>query len=295
MDIGPPSKGNQTQAHRIALYYQYTPKSARFQHEKKFIRVIFTVCRNRTIEFDSTSGNTYAIFYTADTVIPTVSRFMEDSQKAISIGMLMQVGEAYCRTVGPQCEVVIHDLADMEQSIVWTMGNVTERKVGGCLTSRGLSLVHAGKTDDSYNYTTRTRSGKLVRSSLAFVKDEYGQPFACVEVNLDTTPFIAFQQVLRSLADPDELYDFHNAFIDSAPEMLETMLQEAISMIGKSPAEMSKTERLRVVQMLDEGGAFEFRKAVSTVAKYLDVTRHTIHNYLNEIRGTDEPSDSELD
>ena len=47
---------------------------------------------------------------------------------------------------------------------------------------------------------------------------------------------------------------------------------------------MSKADRLRVVQILDEAGAFEMRKAVPAVASYLDVTRFTIHNYLNEIR-----------
>jgi predicted transcriptional regulator YheO len=211
---------------------------------------------------------------------------MDNAQKAVTIGMLMQMGEAFCRTAGPQYEVVIHDFADMEHSIVWIMGNVTERKVGGCMTSRGLSLVRAGKTDDNYNYTTRTRSGKMVRSSLVFINDDYGRPFAGIEVNLDTGPFIAFQQVLRTLADPDETYDFHNAFIDTAPEMLDTMLQEAMGLIGKSASQMSKADRLRVVQILDEAGAFEFRKAVSTVAQHLDVTRHTIHNYLNEIRDT---------
>jgi predicted transcriptional regulator YheO len=48
---------------------------------------------------------------------------------------------------------------------------------------------------------------------------------------------------------------------------------------------MSKADRLRVVQVLNEAGAFELRKAVPAVAGYLGVTRFTIHNYLNEIRG----------
>jgi predicted transcriptional regulator YheO len=89
---------------------------------------------------------------------------MNETKKSLLIDQLIQVGEAVCRTIGPQCEVVVHDLADMEQSIVWIKGTVTERKVGGCMTARGLSLVHAGPTEDSYNYTTRTRSGKMVRS-----------------------------------------------------------------------------------------------------------------------------------
>lgn len=222
---------------------------------------------------------------------------MDESQKSAIIEMLAQVGEALYRAIGPQCEVVIHDLADMEHSIVWIMGAVTGRKVEGCMTSRGLSLVHSGDTQDSYNYTTRTRDGKTVRSSIIFVKDTRGRPLISMEINFDTSSFVAFRHTLEALADPDEAYDFQDAFIDDAPQMLETMLQKAVAFIGKPVPQMSKADRLRVVQVLDEAGAFELRKAVPAVASYLGVTRFTIHNYLNEIREEGEPGsmDDELD
>jgi len=213
-------------------------------------------------------------------------------RKAALINTLTQVGEALCRTVGPQCEVVIHDLDDMERSIVWIMGSVTGRRVGGCMTSRGLSLVRSDKTADRFNYTTRTRDGKMVRSSLVFVKDEQGTPIISVEINLDTSPFVAFRHVLESLTDPDEAYDFHDAFIDDAPEMLETMLQKAVAFVCKPVSQMSKADRLRVVRTLDEAGALELRKAIPAIASYLGVTRYTIHNYLNEIRQDTAPDDS---
>jgi predicted transcriptional regulator YheO len=216
------------------------------------------------------------------------------SQKPAVIKMLAQVGEAMCRTIGPQCEVVIHDLADMEHSIVWIMGTVTERTVGGCMTSTGLSLVRSGRTQDNYNYNTRTRSGKMIRSSLIFLKDRGGRPMLSLEINFDTSPFVAFRHALEALADPDEAYDFQDAFIDDAPEMLENMLQQAVGLTGKPVPQMSKSDRLRVVQVLDEAGAFELRKAVPAVASYLDVTRFTIHNYLNEIR-EEAPQDSVKD
>ncbi len=210
---------------------------------------------------------------------------MNDAQKSRIINRFIQVGEAVYRTIGPQCEIVVHDLADMEQSIVWLKGTVTERKLGGCMTARGLSLVRAGRTEDSYNYSTRTRSGKMVRSSLVFVNDEQGQPLVCMEINFDASPFVAFRRALETLADPAEAYDFQDAFIDDAPQMLETMCQKAVDFIGKPVAQMDKIDRLRVVQILDDAGAFELRKAIPAVAGYLGVTRFTIHNYLNEIRG----------
>jgi predicted transcriptional regulator YheO len=218
---------------------------------------------------------------------------VDEAQKAAIINTLRQVGEALCRTIGPQCEVAIHDLADMEHSIVWIMGDVTGRKIGGCMTSRGLSLVRSGKTQDNYNYTTRTRDGKMVRSSLVFVKDESRRPVVSLEINFDTSPFVAFRHTLEALADPDEAYDFQDAFIDDAPQMLETMLHQAVGFIGKPVAQMNKADRLRVVQILDEAGAFELRKAIPAVASYLGVTRFTIHNYLNEIREQTTPDVSD--
>ena len=209
---------------------------------------------------------------------------MNEAKKKTTIDMLAQVGQAVCRTFGLQSEVVIHDLADMEHSIVWIMGTVTDREVGGCLTPRGLSLLRSGKTEDHYNYTTRTRDGKMVRSSLVFLEDDRGRPAISMEINFDTSPFVAFRHTLESLTDPDEAYDFQDAFIDDAPQMLETMLQQAVAFIGKPVPQMSKADRMRIVEVLDDAGAFELRKAIPAVATYLGVTRFTIHNYLNEIR-----------
>ncbi|MBI1881474.1 MAG: PAS domain-containing protein [Chloroflexi bacterium] len=218
---------------------------------------------------------------------------MNKAQRSRLINRLIQVGEAVYRTIGPQCEVVVHDLSDMEQSIVWIKGVVTERNLGGCMTARGLSLVRAGRTEDSYNYTTRTRSGKMVRSSLIFFNDRQGDPLICMEINFDASPFVAFRRALETLADPVEVYDFQDAFIDDAPQMLETMFHRAADFIGKPTTQMDKTDRLRMVQLLDDAGAFELRKAIPTIAGYLGVTRFTIHNYLNEIRGKATPNSAD--
>jgi hypothetical protein len=42
-----------------------------------------------------------------------------------------------------------------------------------------------------------------------------------------------------------------------------------------------------------DGAAFELRKAIPTIATYLGVTRFTIHNYLNEIRGKIPPDSAD--
>ncbi len=50
-------------------------------------------------------------------------------------------------------------------------------------------------------------------------------------------------------------------------------------------ADLSRPEKQRAVRMLEEAGAFSYRKSVETVAAALGVSRFTVYNYLNRDRG----------
>lgn len=50
-------------------------------------------------------------------------------------------------------------------------------------------------------------------------------------------------------------------------------------------AELPRTQKQRAVGMLEEAGAFSYRKAVETVAAALGVSRFTVYNYLHPARG----------
>ena len=58
-----------------------------------------------------------------------------------------------------------------------------------------------------------------------------------------------------------------------------------IAKVGVQTVEMKKHHKAAVVRELDEAGFFLIRDSVDHVAGQLDVTRYTIYNYLNEIRG----------
>lgn len=49
-------------------------------------------------------------------------------------------------------------------------------------------------------------------------------------------------------------------------------------------AELSRPDKQRAVRLLEEAGAFSYRKAVETVAGALGVSRFTVYNYLNRER-----------
>lgn len=48
--------------------------------------------------------------------------------------------------------------------------------------------------------------------------------------------------------------------------------------------ELPRAEKQRAVRLLEEAGAFSYRKSVETVAAALGVSRFTVYNYLNRDR-----------
>lgn len=54
--------------------------------------------------------------------------------------------------------------------------------------------------------------------------------------------------------------------------------------LGGSLADLSRADKQRAVRLLEERGAFSYRKAPEIIAEALGVTRFTVYNYLNRLR-----------
>jgi uncharacterized protein YqgV (UPF0045/DUF77 family) len=66
---------------------------------------------------------------------------------------------------------------------------------------------------------------------------------------------------------------------------LPRMVEQITADFGRSFSELSREEKQQAVRMLNDRGAFFLRGAVEEIADLMDVSRITIYNYLNAIRG----------
>jgi predicted transcriptional regulator YheO len=211
----------------------------------------------------------------------------EENREAL-LQVLKAIGDGVSATLGEWCEVVIHDLRDLDHSIVYIVGNVTDRKVGGHLTDLGLANIRSGRTEPLMNYTAYTDDGKTVKSSSIFVHDESGNPVAAFCVNLNVTPLLLFSRFLRTLPAGQDEPEVSELFSEDLGQMVETLIAECAYQVGKPISLMSKSDRVRVVKLLDERGVFQLRKSVPLVAERLGVTQKTVYNYLTELQGEGE-------
>ena len=206
---------------------------------------------------------------------------------------LIPLVDAISATFEGISEVVLHDIADPNSSIVYIKGNLTSRGIGGPSTSVVLNALRmAGdKAKDIIGYITKGPDGKILKSSTIFIRDRKGKIVGTFCVNIDITGLMPLKDFLTSLimtsSKKDEgMLDEH--FARDINEIAESLIRDAVNELGKPVELMDKDEKIKVVQMLDKKGLFLVKGAVTRVARALQVSRFTIYNYLEDVRISDD-------
>jgi predicted transcriptional regulator YheO len=196
---------------------------------------------------------------------------------------LKPVMAAVVDLLGPGSEVVLHDMAYPDASIVAIEGDVTGRRVGGPLTDSGLACLRSPESGRVYSYTTVADGGRVIKSSSVFLTDDQGEILGGLCINLDITPYLTFDRHLQGLIKPTENEAEPQTFGSDVGDVLDTMLDDAIAGAGIPISLMQRADRLKVIRALEERGAFLLKKAVPLMAERLGVSRHTIYSDLAEI------------
>lgn len=209
---------------------------------------------------------------------------MQPTEKDRLFEALSRLIHALAVAAGKNCEVVLHDLRDPERSIVAIAnGHVTGRDIGDTLDALGFQLLRRPPVDDLLNYDSKTKDGRLLRSSSIFLRDETGEIFGAVCVNMDVSVPLKFEQWLRDIIDKGSA-DLDEKFEHSVDQVLEALIQNAIRATGKDLSELTREDKISVICQLDTKGAFLIRYSIDHVAELLDISKYTIYNYLEEIK-----------
>ena len=200
---------------------------------------------------------------------------------------LQQVADAVHALFGPNCEVVIHNLSDLQKSLVYMRGDVTGRTVGAPATDLLVKLIQDGPEhkDHFHNYKSVTADGRCLKSATTIIKDSKGKAVAAFCINLDTTAYFnAIQALLPFIHDLETgIYPSKENFADSPDDTIKTLFVQAVEEIGVQPSAMSIEEKTRFIEKMKQSGVFQFKGAVEQVAGLMDVTKCTVYNYLKKI------------
>ena len=223
--------------------------------------------------------------------------------------------------MGPIVEVVVHDVSDLEVSVVYIRnGKLSGRKVGDGATDRALKLIREGRYSRAYyvsNYSGLSLAGRQFRCSTCFVENMSGELVGLLCVNFDVSGLETAADILARLLAPGREKEASrpvdaasieaqgdssssdlapcgsdHASGDHATEMLvgspeETVRKICRLVLSKYPVEPSRllrAERVAALACINEEGAFYMKGAVSIVAEEMGISVPTVYKYLQEIR-----------
>jgi predicted transcriptional regulator YheO len=208
---------------------------------------------------------------------------------------MLPLVEAISRTVGDNCEIVLHDFSDLENSVVAIAnGHVTGRTLGSGMLSKGLEAYLNREYEESMiKYKNIIGAGRTLKSSTIFVKDDEENVIGAMCINIDVTDLLLANKAIHNLVKTEDLEataaSEQNKFHVS--EILQRVVDEVFKQINKPVAYLSKADKLQIVEQLEDRGAFLIKGAVEHVADLLCVSRYTVYNYIEEVKEQKNGSD----
>ncbi|WP_230198317.1 helix-turn-helix transcriptional regulator [Flaviflexus massiliensis] len=219
---------------------------------------------------------------------------LNDSEYVMSFAPLVTfLGEA----LGRATEVVLHDVADLDHSVVAIAnGEVTGRKVGSPATDLIIRAVHTKQYDNREfvtGYTVNSDVPRSLRSATYFIRKD-GRIVGALCLNADQTLLRNLDALVSQIGNAyfSNLDDRDQETEEEKPELIANSISEITSTaidtaFGQRPypvAHYTQEDRLEIVRILDEDGFFQLRGAVSVLASRLLVSEPTIYRYLKQSR-----------
>lgn len=225
------------------------------------------------------------------------------SKEEFLMESLKVIADGIAGTFGSRCEVVIHDVRDLNKlghSIVKIInGNVTGRAIGGPISDRGLRDFRSGiKQNLVINYPSVGKEGNPLKSTSIILRDESGKPIAALGINFDLTDIVNLNRVLQidiahfssaiqeifTTSDLSQRDETAETFADNGIATLNDLADKLIRKAGRAVPSMRRKDRMEIVRQLESQGFFLLKGAVQVLAQKLTISNFAVYKYLKQIR-----------
>lgn len=197
------------------------------------------------------------------------------------------------KTLGSDCEVVLHDLTLPEKPIVYGVNtHVTKKREGRSYEELFADILESAELEEDclVNRYYHTNTGKLVRSSTALLRDEENQLIGAISMTLDTTKISQCVYWLNTMMPnmeyqikPNVVKTQNSLPADHITVMIEKVIEE---IIGNQNIELLRREdKIELIREMERQGVFLVKGAIDMVAEQLSISKVTVYSYIDEVKG----------
>ncbi len=199
--------------------------------------------------------------------------------------LLCRIARGISEMFGDNCEALVHEMDGQHiKTIAIYNGHVSGRSVGSTLSIYGNDTALDDSEDmnlnlDYLNQMVAMSDGKQIKSSTFHVR---GRDFHyAIGINFDVTLLGQMNHLLTVLTQFEG--NLMTSISRESQPSLETLFDACHEVVNKPLAKMRKADRLALVSLLRDKGAFRMQRSVPYVAERMGVSKYTIYNYLNEL------------
>ncbi|RRD40245.1 hypothetical protein EII29_03860 [Leptotrichia sp. OH3620_COT-345] len=197
--------------------------------------------------------------------------------------------------LGKNSEIVLHDLEDLDHSIVAIRNNhISNREVGAPATDLVLRILkesHKEERDFIANYRGIGKFNKALKSSTYFIREE-GELIGMICVNTDEAVFDGLFSMVKKLQENfikeeivpnNENMDSENLSL-SIEEVAHEAISDVLSTQNVSIEYLKQQDKLKIIEVLYLKGIFLLKGAVVEIAKALGMSEASVYRYVQIIK-----------
>ncbi|RST90298.1 YheO-like PAS domain protein [Vagococcus humatus] len=199
------------------------------------------------------------------------------------------------QVLGPNSEVLLHDIRQPDSSIVALAGNLSQRSIGGPLTDMALKQIQSKKyeTDPAEtNYPSYTVDGKMCRSSSYYIKNEQDELIGLLCINVLVSDLMNMRQMIDDMIclSTEEMENTLNIshkgekLGQNLDELMKSLIDEVLEHYDLTHCLLSIEEKEKIISDLNEKGVFLLKGGVAEVAKRIDMSESSVYRYLSKIK-----------
>ena len=207
--------------------------------------------------------------------------------QASAIKFYLKLAKGIAQQFGHNCEVVVHDLesGDLDSSIVAIEnGHVSGRKIGDGPSHEVLEALKGdrSKLQDHMSYLTRTKDGRILKSSTIYIRDDDNRAIGVFAINYDITLLLSAYNDIGDFTKTEETKKAPEPIVKNVTDLLDELIQQSIEIVNKPIAKMNKEDKVKAIRFLNENGAFLITKSGDKVCKLFGISKYTLYSYMDE-------------
>lgn len=207
-----------------------------------------------------------------------------NSSNQIVFDLAKRTADTITEMFGKNCEVAVHDFFNLDESLIYLVGDITDRDIGSPATNLVLKELKKPSMDakDITNYQTHSNNGIMLKSSTIFLRDNEHKIIGALCINYNLNDLMSIEGMLQNFLSFNNQEESSENFNTSVYDVINEMINQVSKKFSKPPASLSLEEKIEFTSQLDDKGVFLIKGSTEYVATIFGVSKFTIYNYLQK-------------